>query len=246
MIKTQIIILAAGQGKRLLPLTKILPKTMLKVGGVPIIDHILNSINLNLINEILIAVGHNKNVVMNHLKNNFKGIPIKYIDNPKHAETNSLYSLWLAKKLLKEKIAIINADTLFHKKILENLINSRYEAALAIDDTIPIPLPDEAMKVTIKNKKIIDVSKTILAEKTNGDAIGIYKFSGESLKVLIDELDNLVANSITKKLFTYAVRNILNRTDVYSVSTKGLTWIEIDDQNDLNMAQNLIKKIKKN
>ena len=47
-----------------------------------------NSINLNLINEILIAVGHNKNVVMNYLKNNFKGIPIKYIDNPKHAETN--------------------------------------------------------------------------------------------------------------------------------------------------------------
>jgi len=245
VIKTQIIILAAGQGKRLLPLTKILPKTMLKVGGVPIIDHILNSINLNLINEILIAVGHNKNVVMNYLKNNFKGIPIKYIDNPKHAETNSLYSLWLARKFLKEKIAIINADTLFHKKILENLINSKYDAALAIDDTIPIPLPDEAMKATIENKKIIDVSKTILAEKTNGDAIGIYKFSGESLKVLIDELDNLVSNSITKKLFTYAVRNILNRTDVYSVSTKGLAWIEIDDQNDLNMAQNLIKKIEK-
>jgi choline kinase len=101
------------------------------------------------------------------------------------------------------------------------------------------------MKSTIENKKIIDVSKTILAEKTNGDAIGIYKFSGESLKVLIDELDNLVSNSITKKLFTYAVRNILNRTDVYSVSTKGLAWIEIDDQNDLNMAQNLIKKIEK-
>ena len=69
MIKTQIIILAAGQGKRLLPLTKVLPKTMLKVDDIPIIDHILNSINLNLINEILIAVGHNKNIVMNHLKN---------------------------------------------------------------------------------------------------------------------------------------------------------------------------------
>ena len=100
------------------------------------------------------------------------------------------------------------------------------------------------MKATIVNKKIVDVSKKILAEKTNGDAIGIYKFSGESLKVLIDELDNLVSNSITKKLFTYAVRNILNRTDVYSVSTKGLAWIEIDDQNDLNVAQGLIKKIK--
>ena len=246
MKQTQIIILAAGQGKRLLPLTKALPKTMLKVGGIPIINHILNSINLNLINEILIAVGHKKKIVMNYLKNDFKGIPIKYVDNPQHTETNSLYSLWLARNFLKEKIAIINADTLFHKKILENLINSRYEAALAIDDTIPMPLPDEAMKATIKNKKIEDVSKTILPEKTNGDAIGIYKFSGKSLKVLINELDNLVSNSETKQLFTYAVRNILNKVDIFSVSTEGRSWIEIDDQNDLNMAQSLIKKILKN
>lgn len=246
MKQTQIIILAAGQGKRLLPLTKALPKTMLKVGGIPIINHILNSINLNLINEILIAVGHKKKIVMNYLKNDFKGIPIKYVDNPQHTETNSLYSLWLARNFLKEKIAIINADTLFHKKILENLINSRYEAALAIDDTIPMPLPDEAMKATIKNKKIADVSKTILPEKTNGDAIGIYKFSGKSLKVLINELDNLVSNSETKQLFTYAVRNILNKVDIFSVSTEGRSWIEIDDQNDLNMAQSLIKKILKN
>ena len=246
MTQTQIIILAAGQGKRLLPLTKALPKTMLKVGGIPIINHILNSINLNLINEILIAVGYNKKIVMNYLKNDFKGIPIKYVDNPQHAETNSLYSLWLARNFLKEKIAIINADTLFHKKILENLINSRYEAALAIDDTIPMPLPDEAMKATIKNKKISDVSKTILPEKTNGDAIGIYKFSGKSLKVLINELDNLVSNSETKQLFTYAVRNILNKVDIFSVSTEGRSWIEIDDQNDLNMAQSLIKKILEN
>ena len=244
MTKTQIVILAAGQGRRLLPLTKNLPKTMLKVQEVPIIDHILEAIDMNLINEILITVGHGKSVVMNHLKNEYKGIPIKYVDNPKHSETNSLYSLWLAKKFLKEKIAIINADTLFNKKILENLINSEFEAALAIDDTIPIPLPEEAMKATIVNKKIVDVSKKILAEKTNGDAIGIYKFSNESLKILINELDDLVSKSITKQLFTYAVRNILKKTDIFSVSTEGRKWIEIDDQNDLNAAQDLIRKIK--
>ena len=244
MTKTQIVILAAGQGRRLLPLTKNLPKTMLKVQGVSIIDHILEAIDMNVINEILITVGHSKSVVMNYLKNEYKGIPVKYVDNPKHSETNSLYSLWLAKKFLKEKIAIINADTIFNKKILENLINSKYEAALAIDDTISIPLPDEAMKVTIENKKIIDVSKTILPEKTNGDAIGIYKFSGKSLKILMSELDNLVSKSITKQLFTYAVKNILKKTDIFSVSTEGRGWIEIDDENDLNAAQDLINKIK--
>ena len=242
MIK-QAIIPLAGLGKRLLPLTKSLPKTMIKVGDLPIINHITNSLNLKLVNEILIIVGHNKEVVMNYLKDDYKGIPIKYLDNPKHSETNSLYSLWLAKKILKEKIAIINADTIFHKKILENLLNSEYEAALAIDDTISTPLPDEAMKATIVNNKIVDVSKTILSEKTNGDAIGIYKFSGKSLKILINELDLLISSEATKQLFTYAVRNILDKTDIFSVSTEGRAWIEIDDKNDLNEAQRLIKKI---
>ena len=98
----------------------------------------------------------------------------------------------------------------------------------------------------LSNEKIVDVSKTILPEKTNGDAIGIYKFSGKSLKVLINELDNLISNSVTKQLFTHAVKNILNKVDIFSVSTEGRSWIEIDDQNDLNMAQNLIKKILEN
>ena len=51
---------------------------------------------------------------------------------------------------------------------------------------------------------------------------------------------------MTEQLFTYAVRNILNKVDIFSVSTEGRLWIEIDDQNDLNMAQNLIKKILEN
>ena len=130
-------------------------------------------------------------------------------------------------------------------KFLENLINSKHEAGLAIDDTIPAPLPEEAMKATIKNDKIIDVSKTITAEKTNGDAIGVYKFSGKSLKILINELDRLISSSAIKQLFTYAVRNILNKTDIYSISTEGKAWIEIDDQNDLDAAQKLIQKILK-
>ena len=54
----------------------------------------------------------------------------------------------------------------------------------------------------------------------------------------------MVSKSITKQLFTYAVRNILKKTDIFSVSTEGKGWIEIDDQNDLNVAQGLIKKIK--
>tara|TARA_B110000027_G_C16115339_1_gene299818 strand:+ start:1216 stop:1953 length:738 start_codon:yes stop_codon:yes gene_type:complete len=241
--KFQIIILAAGQGTRLMPLTIDKPKTMVMVNGKPLIDYIFSTFDPNLIKNVAIVVGHCGQIIKDHFKNSFKDISIDYVENEIHDKTNSTYSLWLAKRYMKDDIIIINADTIFHKDILSNLMNSSYESGLAIDDTLSPPLPEEAMKATIKDKVITDVSKTILSENTDGDAIGMYKFSGVGLKILIEELDNLINNSVTDKLFTFAVQRILKKTKIYSITTEGKPWIEVDDANDLNDAKTVASKI---
>ena len=244
MKKFQIIILAAGQGKRLLPLTKNLPKTMLKVNEKPIIDYIFSSFDFNQVEEIIVVTGHCAELVEKHLGNNFKNIPIKFIRNEIHKTTNSIYSLWLTKKYIKNDFIIINADTIIHKDIFSILLDSEFDTGLAIDDTLEPPLPDEAMKASIKDNVIYDVSKTITAEKTNGDAIGAYKFSFEDSKILFKEIQDLINNSVTDKLFTFAVQRILNKIKVYSISTKGKPWIEVDDSNDLNEFKKMVENKK--
>lgn len=240
MKKFQVIILAAGQGTRLLPLTKNLPKTMLQVNGKSIIDYILDSFDFNVIDEIIIVTGHCSNLVESHVGKSKNNVPIKYVKNDIYNKTNSIYSLWLTKNYIKNDIIIINADTIIHKDIFDILVNSDFKSGLAIDDTVKAPLPEEAMKASIKENIIYDVSKTISDEKTDGDAIGVYKFDKESLNVLFEEIDNLLKNSITDKLFTFAVQRILSKINIYSISTKGKPWIEVDDLNDLNEFKSMV------
>ena len=97
------------------------------------------------------------------------------------------------------------------------------------------------MKASIKDNIIYDVSKKILPEKTNGDAIGVYKFSQSNIKILFNEIDYLIENSVKDKLFTYAVQKILKKINIYSISTKGKPWIEIDDLNDLNNFKKMVE-----
>ena len=114
MTKAQIIILAAGQGKRLLPLTKMLPKTMLKVGGTPIIDHILNSINLNSVNEFLIVVGHNKEEVKKYVRGLNLKLDCNFIDNDVYQTTGNTLSMVMGLRYCQGDVLILDGDILYY------------------------------------------------------------------------------------------------------------------------------------
>jgi len=241
-MKSQLVILAAGVGSRLNPLTIECPKTMVKVNSRPMIDYILNAIDVNSFEEIIIAVGHKKEIIMQHLGTNYKSIPIRYVYNPMYKETNSIYSIWLLREFVKKDFIVINADTIFEHKVLDNIMNAQHAISVSVDDIVDSPLDDDAMKVTIKDNKIIDIRKTITANKTMGDAIGIYRFKDEGINHLFNEIDNCLKENVNDQLFTHAVNNLTSQTDIFSVSTGGYRWFEIDSIEDLKFAEEKLKK----
>ncbi|MFH1849476.1 MAG: phosphocholine cytidylyltransferase family protein [archaeon] len=242
-MSTKAVLLAAGRGTRLLPLTENLPKTLLEVRGKPIIEHILDRVVWANVSEIIIAVGHCADKIKKRIGDNYKGTPVKYVNNPKYDVTNSTYSLWLAREVVGDDFLVINADTLFSRNIAKYMIDGDADIALAIDDSMQGELPEEAMKVTIENGLIKDASKQIPPEKTHGDAIGVYRFRGAGVKVLYAELARLVESKVLDQLFTYAVRSLMGGFDVYPISTRGLSWIEVDDHNDLKKAEEVMDSI---
>lgn len=243
IMDSKAVVLAAGRGTRLLPITENMPKTLIKVQGTTLLEHILDRVVDAGLKEIVIVIGHCGNSIKNAIGEVYRGTPVTYIENPIYDQTNSTYSLWLAKEAVGDDFVVINADTVFNKNIIKYLVNSDYNIALAIDYSLTGELPEDNMKVTIVDGLIKDASKKIPPELTHGDAIGMYRFKGEGVEVLYKALDKLVEDNILDQLFTYAVKGIMADYDVHPVSTNGLAWIEIDDHKDLKDAEKVVSEI---
>lgn len=238
----RVIILAAGRGRRLLLLTRDLPKSLLKVGDKSILEHILDRVAGCGITEVTLVVGFKANAVKDRIDSRYNNLNVKYVLNPIHDKTNNIYSLWLAKEDAVNGFILINGDDLFNINILRNLLTSDYADAAVIDDSTT-DLPEEAMKVTIEKGFVRDISKTIVPQRTHGDAIGIYKFSPEGSKKFFQEIKGFMDYKKVNVFYLAAMQQLVKHFDLGVLSTSGLTWTEVDDHDDLNKAQELIHRI---
>ncbi len=242
------LILLAGQGKRLHPLTENIPKGLLTVGGKSIIEHILDriircNVHNQIINEAVLVTGHAAGAVRQLIGNNYKGLQITYVHSPVYNSTNNIYSVWLAKEHLDgNEFILINGDDIFNYKILHNLIISPHEDAAIIDKTTKDR--GDAMRVSISNDKIIDIGKTIEDEQTHGDAIGIYKFGKLGSQRFFSEIKKLVDDNVINVFYLKALQRMIKDHD-YKVVSSTMLWCEVDDLGDYRDAQVKIKMIEK-
>ena len=238
------IILAAGKGTRLHPITESMPKCLIPVDDKAILEHLLERLTKNKIDRIVMVVGFEEDQIKEYFGNSFNNVEINYITNPKYDVHNNIYSLWLAKDHIDDDILIINADNIVHKDILKDIIESEHENAASIDDTVT-DLPEEAMKAKISGGLLKEVSKTISSDSIHGDAIGIYKFSKEGAKRYFEEIASCIDDGETNVFYLHAMSKLAKKDfDIHIVSTRGLTWHEVDDHEDLAKAGEMLKRIK--
>ena len=118
------IILAAGYGNRMRPLTDNEHKTLLKINDITIIDNIIDSLIDNAVNNIVVVTGYRSEELKNYLLNNYKDVNFQFINNKDFKTTNNIYSLSLAFKNIKidSDIILIESDLIYDHKIICNLI----------------------------------------------------------------------------------------------------------------------------
>ncbi len=112
------IILAAGKGSRLNGTIGDKPKCLLRVGGQTLVERQIEALRAAGITDIVVVVGCQSD----HVKRAC-GKRITYIDNTRFAQTNSLYSLWMARPLLYDGFVVMNCDVLFHPQMLTDLVH---------------------------------------------------------------------------------------------------------------------------
>jgi len=227
------IILAAGESKRMISLTANLPKCLLKIGEKPIIQYQIASLHHYGLDEIVMVTGFCEDKVKAAC-----GDRIRYITNHRFAETNSIYSLWLAKEEAYEGFVVLNSDVLFHPLILGKLLESHYPDALTMSKQED--MGEEEMKVKVNSDRVIDISKEIAPHQADGENVGMVKFSPYGAKILFEKMDELISQGIVNKWVPFAFQQIASYHHLYAVDIGNLPWIEIDFVEDYERAKEVI------
>ena len=233
------IILAAGKGSRLNGTIGDKPKCLLRVGGRTLVERQIDTLRRAGITDIAVVVGCQADAVRREC-----GHGLTYIENSRFAQTNSLYSLWLARPLLVEGdgFVVMNCDVLFHPQLLVDLVTSRYENALLIayqeDDAHP--LGDEEMKIQVRRGRVVDMSKTMACGDADGENLGIVKFGGNGARLLAGLLDDRVAAGGLRDWAPRAFADFARLQPLHAIGTRGLPWTEIDFPHDYERAVNEI------
>ncbi|MFT4580243.1 MAG: choline kinase [Gammaproteobacteria bacterium] len=235
------VILAAGMGSRIRPLTDNCPKSLLKVGGHTILEMMISHIRDCGVTDIVFVLGYLQEQIKEYVTHNFPELNAHFIFNEQYATTNTGFSLMLARDIVADSSFIkFDADVVFDKTILSQLIDCEHDNALCIDKNIQ--LDAEEIKVIIKEQnRVVKASKTVNPKEAIGESIGIEKICADTAIQLFTELEAMMQDSQNHQEYYEAAYERLIEKDVpfYALDISGLKWIEIDTKEDFITAKEI-------
>jgi choline kinase len=119
-ITTTALLLAAGTGSRLRPLTRNAPKCLTEVGGRPILDRLIHNLRAKGFERLVVVLGHQGDQIRDFLRHKADGMRVDYVFNPEYKTTNNLYSLWLARQQIQEPFLLVESDLVFEARMLDD------------------------------------------------------------------------------------------------------------------------------
>jgi choline kinase len=243
------IIVAAGPGSRLMPITNEKPKCLLDVGGKTILERALGALEENGVEDIVVVKGYKSHLI---------DYPdVTYCHNPEFRTNNILRSLFYAEDEMNDDFIFSYSDIVYSREIVARLIGSEADVALIVDvnwiqtyegrDQHPI---SEAELVKVENGKVVKIGKEVVKpEEAYGEFIGLAKFTksgAEAMKaayrrVSEDQCASHFQNaaSLDKAYMTDMIQQLVdNGLLVQSVDIEG-GWVEIDTPQDLERARGM-------
>ena len=234
------IILSAGQGRRLLPLTESTPKCALDVGGKSALQWQLEQISATSIDEVVVMTGFHADVVEG-IAAASSGVSVRTTHNPFYAACDNLGTCWLARPEMTGDFVVINGDTLFEAAILERLLASNADHAVTLVIDRKGDYDDDDMKVVEVDGALKRVGKKLPGEPVNAESIGMMAFRGAGPELFSKKLDAMMRDETSlKRWYLSAVDEMAQAGNVGVCSIEGLDWCEIDDAADLAHAATVV------
>ncbi len=241
----KVLILGAGQGKRLLPLTEEIPKALLDVGGRRLIERQIDAFAACGVAEFVVLTGYRADVmddVLGQVEARNPGLSIRTLYNPFYAVADNLASCWMARHEMDGDFIQVNGDNLFRAGMVEDLLaapRAPVTAAIAHKDEYD----NDDMKVMLDGDRLTEIGKTLPLEAVNAEAVGIYRFCDEGPARYAEVLHKAMLDpGGLRQWFPSAIGMLAKTTDVRVCSIDGNEWCEVDFPVDLQEARLLVSK----
>lgn len=231
------VLLAAGLGTRLRPITDEVPKCMVPVNGMPIIEKQIKNLIENNVEDIYVVAGYKREVLKEFLSEKYPFVHV--IENDVYDSTNNMFSLYMTMEFVRgSEFLLMNSDV-FHDACIEGgLIKSDEANMIACEYGRYI---EESMKITVKDGVIEHISKQITPEEAFATSIDVYKIGVEAGNILFDMCIDIIENQGNRNSWTeVALDHIFSKINFHPYKIEG-RWFEIDNHEDLAAAEELFK-----
>ncbi|AYG64070.1 phosphocholine cytidylyltransferase family protein [Rhizobium jaguaris] len=239
------VILAAGRGSRLRPLTDLTPKPLVKVNGTPIIHNALRNLEAAGVQEVTIVVGYRMDAIQCSCGNRFGNLEISYVESSVFDKTGTAYSLWLAReRLLAGDIYLLEGDVFFELDALRYIEMGEAENVAAV---APFGWSMEGSAVVLaENGYITEVRmKQTGADLSDGSpalfkTMNLIRFSCNDLReTIVPYLDDLIAGGAVKSYTEELLSDLIRNKDLQIAAAicDDVRWCEIDNEDDLRIAE---------
>lgn len=232
------IILASGAGKRLLPLTEKLPKSLIKINGIVLLERIIQSLLDNGIKDIIITTGFLGEKIKEFIKEKYPRLEITFSNNPIFDKTNYIYSLWLVKDMAKdEDVILLHGDLIYEPKLMERIIKADKSSAL-IRNSQEVPKKD--FKARIENGLIKEIGVNVFGESAKF-CLPLYKILKPDFKKWTNKIEEFIKEGRINEYAEDAFNEINGQIELYPIYYNKESAMEIDNLEDLEKAKSIFK-----
>ncbi len=234
------VILSAGQGKRLLPLTADCPKCILPVRGRSMVEWQIDELAKCGISEVTIVLGFRADKVERLLRERYNSHRVRTVYNPAYAVSDNLVSCWAAHDEMNTDFVLLNGDTLFEAAVLERLLETHgHPVTVVVSHKDDYDTDD--MKVELDGCRLVKIGKDLLPDQVDGESIGMILFRDQGPMLFRNALGRAVSNpSAQKKWYLSVIDEMARSIPVWTCSIKGLQWCEVDYHADLKLAEKVV------
>lgn len=237
------IILSAGQGRRLAPLTDHRPKCLIPLAGRSMLEWQLRNLAAAGIEEAVVVTGFGADQVESALRTMpIQAMSVRTLHNPFFAHADNLASCWAARGEMGGEFLILNGDTLFETEIAERLVEHAPTAPITVVVDRKAMYDADDMKVQTDGAQLVAIGKTLAPERVDAESIGFLRFTAEGGQLFRAAVEQALRRPEGLKQWYLSVIDTLARPPAGKVavmSIEGLTWGEMDFPADVKRNERM-------